>query len=108
MTIDLPTLHGQTILIVDGVSLSAAELSNRLSALGAKVHVAANAVCAARFAESKRFDMALIGSSCFENNRVLVKALERRGIPYVTCATSSRLKNSDYSRVFSLRLESAA
>lgn len=98
------TLIGQSILIVDGVNLSAAELSNRLSALGAKVHVAANPVSAIRFAESKRFDVALVGFGSFENNHLLLKALERRGIPHVTCASSSRREYVDYSHVFSLDL----
>jgi hypothetical protein len=38
-----PSLSGHNILIVDGQSLSAADMSNRLVAMGAKVHVVPNA-----------------------------------------------------------------
>jgi PleD family two-component response regulator len=108
MMIHTPTLHGQTILVVDGATLAAAELSNRLTWLGAKVHVASDPVSAARYAECKRFDLALVGFSSCEGSSKLMKTLERRGVPYVSCASSSKLEHVDYSHVFSLELQPAA
>lgn len=86
MTIKLPTLHGQTILIVDGITLAAAELFNRLTGLGAKVHVASNSISAARYVESKRFDFALVGFDT--SDRHLMRTLELRGVPHISCASS--------------------
>jgi DNA-binding NtrC family response regulator len=108
MTLDPLTLHGQTILVVDGCTLAAAELSHRLTGLGAKVCVAANAACAARYVEGKRFDLALVGFGTASMNRPLIKALERRGVPYIHCASTTKLEHVDYAHAFSLALQPAA
>lgn len=51
-------LEGLSILIVDGQSLSAADISSRLSALGARVHVVTTAARAAAVVRAivSRFD----------------------------------------------------
>lgn len=103
----IQTLIGQTILIVDGVSVAAAELADRLTTLGAKVHVVANAVCGERFVSSKKFDVALVGYDGADLGRDLFRALEKRGVPYVLCASSSRFGKIPYDRVFSLPLTGA-
>jgi CheY-like chemotaxis protein len=54
-----PLLNGYSVLIVDGQSLSAADISARLSNLGAKVHVVANPKSAEAVVCAKRLDVAL-------------------------------------------------
>lgn len=103
----LQTLIGQTILIVDGVSVAAAELADRLTTLGAKVHVVANAACGARFVAAKKFDIALIGYDHAELERGLFRELEKRHVPYVLCASTSKFGTIPYERVFSLPLTGA-
>jgi len=103
-----PTLRGFSILIVDGLSLSAAELSNRLTALGAKVHVVPNAASALAFALTKRLDVALIGYRPEESSHELRHRLDECGVPYVQCASAAKQEHLDYQRVFSLALAPAA
>lgn len=49
-------LSGLSVLIVDGESLSAADISGRLLAQGARVHVVANAARALAVVQAKRLD----------------------------------------------------
>lgn len=103
----LQTLVGQTILIVDGVSVAAAELADRLTALGAKVHVVGNAISGERFVSAKKFDVALLGYDGADIGRDLFRALEKRGVPYVQCASTSKVGKIPYDRIFSLPLTGA-
>lgn len=71
------SLKGYAVLIVDGGSRSAADLSNRFSALGAKVHVMDNTASALTLTHSKRLDVALIS---FEREPILKRALQAQGV----------------------------
>ena len=104
-----PLLHGYSVLIVDGQSLSAADISTRLSNLGAKVHVVANPKSAEAVVRAKRLDVALIGHHFKDCPRELKRALDEHGVPYITTATSSKAGSvRHYDRLFSLALKSAA
>lgn len=100
-------LQGLSILIVDGLSLSAAELS-RLTALGAKVHVVPHAASAVILALPKRLDIALIGYRTEECSAELRRTLEQRGVPFIQCASAGKQDHLDYQRIFSLALAPAA
>ena len=106
----MPALHeGDSILIVDGRSLSAADISNRLSALGAKVHVVANPTCAKAVVRSMRLDVALIGHHYHDCPKELKRALEEYGVPFITTATTSKSKSTrHYEKLFSLALQPTA
>lgn len=96
-----PCLDGWSVLIVDGESLSAAELSERLAGLGAKVHVVANVAAAASVVRSKRLNVALLASSSEECTQDLVRSLDLYGVPYIRCAR--RIKEApDYRQFFNL------
>jgi PleD family two-component response regulator len=101
------SLSGQSILIVDGQSLSAADISNRLVALGAKVHVVPNAASAMAMARAKRLDVALIGYRPEECSGDLKRTLDQYGVPYIMCASAVKQDHLDYQKVFSLALEPA-
>ena len=104
-----PPLHGYSVLIVDGRSLSAADISTRLTKLGAKVHVVANPTSAQAVVRAKRLNVALIGHHFRDCPRELKRALDEHGVPYITTATSSKADSvPQYDRLFSLALESAA
>lgn len=79
---DPQSLKGSAVLIVDGGSLSAADLSNRFSALGAKVHVMENAASAVALTRAKRLDVALIS---IEHEPILKSALQEQGVPCIVC-----------------------
>jgi PleD family two-component response regulator len=102
------SLTGCSVLIVDGRSLSAADMSNRLTALGAKVHVVPNAQCAMAFTRTKRLDIALIGYRPEECSTELKRSLDLHGVPYIMCASATKQDHLDYQKVFSLALEHAA
>jgi hypothetical protein len=103
-----PSLSGHNILIVDGQSLSAADMSNRLVAMGAKVHVVPNAKCAIVMARAKRLDVALIGFRPQESSPELKHTLDLYGVPYIVCASASKQDHLNYEKVFSLTLPAAA
>lgn len=93
-------LLGCSVLIVDGVSLSAAELSQRLSALGAKVHVIPNAERAAALVRVKRLDIALIGHHVEDMPLALTKVLDEYGVPYIITATNFEHQSIGYEQFF--------
>ena len=99
------SLHGMSILIVDGQSLAAADISGRLSALGARVHVVPNAARAGTILRAKRIDVAFIGHNAEDAPLSLRKALDQHGVPYVITATASHPHTGQYERIFSLALE---
>lgn len=103
-----PSLQDYSVLIVDGVSLSAADMSNRLSALGAKVHVVANSASAILLARTKRLNVAMIGFKHQEGISALKRALHERGVPCIICAAPRKAEHVDYERVFSLALAPVA
>jgi CheY-like chemotaxis protein len=93
-------LEGLSILIVDGQSLSAADISSRLSALGARVHVVTTAARAAAVVRAKRLDVALIGHGSEDAPLSLQKTLDQYGVPYVITATASQSHTGQYERIF--------
>ena len=102
-------LEGYSVLIVDGRSLSAADISTRLSSLGAKVHVVANPKCAQVVVRSTRLNVALIGHHYHDCPKELKCALEECGVPYITTATTSKSKSTrHYEKLFSLALPPTA
>lgn len=103
-----PNLSGLSVLIVDGQSLSAAEMSNRLTSHGARVHVVPNAAAAMLVTRAKRLDIAMIGFRIDGDTGALKRMLDEYGVPYVMCASATRADHVDYDRVFGLPLPSAA
>lgn len=103
-----PSLSGYSVLIVDARSLSAAEMSNRLVALGAKVHVVSNAASAIAITRAKRLDVALLGFRPQECTAALKRTLDQYGVPYILCASAISQDHLDYQKVFSLALTPAA
>lgn len=103
-----PSLRDCSVLIVDGVSLSAADMSNRLSAMGARVHVVTNTASAMLLARTKRLSVAMIGFRHHEGTAALKRTLDEYGVPYIICAAPRKAEHVDYERVFSLALAPAA
>lgn len=103
-----PSLKGLSVLIVDGHSLSAAEISGRLIALGARVHVVASAAAAILFARAKRLDVAMLGSRAEAGSVSLRRTLDEQGVPYIHCDPQQMNDCRMYDRVFSLALPAAA
>jgi PleD family two-component response regulator len=102
-------LEGYSVLIVDGRSLSAADISNRLSSLGAKVHVVSNPKCAQAVVRCMRLDVALIGHHYLDCPKELKCTLDERGVPYITTATTSKSRSTrHYDKLFSLALQPTA
>ncbi len=100
-----PSLKGYSVLIVDGASLAAADMFGRLSALGAKVHVVANAASAITLIRAKRLDVAMIGYP--ESTRALTRALAEWGVPYIVCNSAEKFGVA-YETVISAPLAPAA
>lgn len=96
-------LAGTAILIVDGQSLAAADISERLLTLGARVHVVSGATRAMAVVRAKRLDMALIGPAPEDAPAALKRTLDEYAVPYVITATS-RTSEPNYERIFSLSL----
>lgn len=103
-----PPLTGLSVLIVDGSSLSAADMFNRLTSLGARVHVVPNAASAMVMTRAKRLDVAMIGYRPEDNSAALKRTLDEYGVPYITCAAADKKDHLDYEKVFSLTLRTAA
>lgn len=85
------SLAGYTVLIVTGDYFSSAELSVRLSALGACVLVVENARRAAAITATTRLDMAFIGFDTGEGRENLRHTLDLHGVPYIVTASSRGL-----------------
>lgn len=86
------TLTYSTVVIVDGYNVSADVLADRFRSLGAKVHVVSNSGAAAVLVRNKKVDVVFVGYR-LEGGNALVQVLNAYGVPYITCATPSDMKN---------------
>jgi DNA-binding NtrC family response regulator len=80
-------LSCSTVVIVDGYSLSASVLADRIRMLGAKVHVVNSAAAAGMLVRNKKIDVVFIGYRLADGAFGLTKMLDQYGVPYITCGT---------------------
>ncbi len=99
---------GLSVLIVDGRSLSAADMSNRLTSLGARVHVVNNTAAAIMMTRAKKLDAAIIGHQTEDNSKALRKALDEYEVPYIRCVSPQGEDHLNYEKIFSLAVHLAA
>jgi DNA-binding NtrC family response regulator len=81
------SLSNSTVIIVDGYSLSASVLADRIRLLGANVHVVTSAAAAGTLVRNKKIDVVFVGYRLADGAHGLTKMLDQYGVPYITCAT---------------------
>jgi DNA-binding response OmpR family regulator len=80
-------LTGYSILIIEGDSHSAADMSDRLVALGAKVQVASDLSSGEILIRNMRWDMVLVGVNA--SPEPSKGTLDRYGLPRIQFATAA-------------------
>jgi len=81
------SLSSSTVVIVDGYSLSASVLADRIRMLGAKVHVVTSAAAAGMLIRNKKVDVVFVGYRLADGVHRLTRMLDQYGVPYITCGT---------------------
>jgi hypothetical protein len=97
-------LAGKNILIVEGLTLTSAEIKERLADETAKAFVARGVAAAFRLLDRVRFDAVIIDHSLHNEAIDLCIELRTEGIPYVSCRApnswqgwSARKRDAEYA-----------